>query len=398
MSANNLIYPIHPVFQRDLWECWDLQYELITPALRLASAFLESPASVAFHFAMINNPRTRCPDRSARYEPWGVNYNQFLPTELPDSDIRESVDSSLRRLVPLIHWRFNDRSDPDSEDMEGAAWTIVNKELPVIKGAEEEIIDKVMIDKIKELAAMDMPEESDDEPSDIPDDVPDYVDSDSSDNEPEEAGIGSIIEVTIEHLHTFVYLQQQNQQTPLAISQMLRLQCEMAVTLCHELTHAINNAVSRDIEPFFGGQSFAELGDSWTQEVFNGNLATIGDEGGSQGVHAPLVISKWPNHRWPHEPRNSKFERRLPKPKSTLYFVPMQWISAVQQQSFWDAVRDSSDRNYLHTQKTVGWQETSNSKNINRDWRSPRSSEGRWPGDELDRVFRDKTFKQKLNV
>ena len=73
---NNLTYPVHPILDRSRWDSPDNLYNAIIHILRLASAMLQSPASVAFHHAVMYGAREYLPEPSKRH---GLSMLQVPP-------------------------------------------------------------------------------------------------------------------------------------------------------------------------------------------------------------------------------------------------------------------------------------------------------------------------------
>lgn len=167
------------------------------------------------------------------------------------------------------------------------------------------------------------------------------------------------------------------------LSQLLRLQLYMALTISHELAHAIGYAVSMETyEPFFADQRLSELGRAWENEVFGGMAEMIFET----DARNPLAFAKWPTYNDKPEPQLGVLDMRGPKRYTTWYFVSMKWITDIQQQGFWDVAGGATK---LLIPKRIGFQKKYKYDDYDRDWDRRRSSEGRWPGDSRGRVFRE---------
>ena len=154
------------------------------------------------------------------------------------------------------------------------------------------------------------------------------------------------------------------------------------------MTRVANNEKSPErlkyCEPFFEDQAETEVGYCWENEVFGGSIIRSSDAG------EPLVVCKWP-HNLPfdfkdcsHPPR-----RRGSKGTSTVYVVPTHFIHSVQQQVFWDRL-DPVDAISLRVQKMTGARRSLSPETWkDEDWEASTSSEGNWPADERDLVYRN---------
>ena len=336
--ANNLTFPIHALFHPDRWdEIWDLDYELMSPALRLASAILSSPASVAFHFALIYNDRRRIPHRGPEHQPWGTLFDEInlAPPKAPYRPMRIAVESRLRQLVPFIQLRLVDPLNPAWSTIPLTGSTMRLHELPLFEHKEDE----------------------------------------------DPIGTGSVVEISYGFFNELRFLQQQA-VTPRITSEILGIQLSFAETLCHELAHAIDQASTMFLGPFVEDQRISEVGWAWSSEVFGGAIHSV-----DSSSFFPATIAKWPGFQF-RSNQNTMLERGLPKRLTTSYFVPLRWASSIQQQAFWDALAESTDRDCLKIPKTIGVQSEYPGDDFDPDWKSDASSEGRYRGDERGRVTR----------
>ena len=116
-------------------------------------------------------------------------------------------------------------------------------------------------------------------------------------------------------------------------NQKLRFYLFFAVILCHEIAHAIEVTDifhGSDIpffvpEPFVGNIRARESGNVWEKFTFGGRLWPIN---GDMSCKYGLCTQSWP---CPPEDREWQ---------NTLYSIPMDWIEKIQQQSFWDESED----------------------------------------------------------
>ena len=197
-------------------------------------------------------------------------------------------------------------------------------------------------------------------------------------------------------------------------AEILTLETKMAMTLCHEVTHACNNAVNEDLlagfldemrlresssnrgerreprvvndkEPFGKGQDLAELGWHWEQAVFGGTFTYD-----PYKPDHPLQVAKWPNFL--------SYGKDLPcrrgkgqKWKMTNYVVPMYFIRNLHRQEFWEEV-DPNDKTALQIHKMVGirtkWRKHPDAEEgLTEDatWDANNSDEGLWPENDTER-------------
>ncbi|KAI9699751.1 MAG: hypothetical protein M1836_002786 [Candelina mexicana] len=116
-----------------------------------------------------------------------------------------------------------------------------------------------------------------------------------------------------------------------SICLILRQRFNVAVTLCHEVCHALRTALETHPlkpEPFYNDDSHAEVGNAWEASTFGGSIDFL-DESGAQGA---ICVMKWPGaHDW-NAPSRRKSRRRW----LTSYVVPMDYIIKVQSRAFWE--------------------------------------------------------------
>lgn len=321
----NLTIPIHLVLQRERWDCPDNLYNGIAHILRLASAMLQCPASIAFHVSLMFVERDHLPEPSQRH---GYPCYRFRHTPHGVGAIRPYFNMIMARIAPHIRLRFYKQTDPGFTHLTAFAVTRRNPSLRT------------------------------------------YA------NGPVQTGTGSDIFVN------YVYIENLSKGN-MSLSQQLRLQFYMALTISHEMAHAVNNAVSMQLyEPFYEDQRLSELGRAWETEVFGGMAEMIGET----DARNPLAFAKWPTYNDKAAPTNGVRDLRGPKRYTTWYFVSMKWITDIQQQWFWD---DLGDTTKLRIPKRVGFQKRYPYADYDRQWDRRRSSEGRWLGDSRGRVFRE---------
>jgi hypothetical protein len=152
-------------------------------------------------------------------------------------------------------------------------------------------------------------------------------------------------------------------------NQILNVQFQMAKTILHELTHALDYAINNYAftmatmlknghtvqtlpstlkivarEPYFEGEEIAELGCSWENYVFGGYVDwKIGE------TSMPSFVREWPSFL-----SGYKFTRGAPdsSPVRRQWVVPMTWLRRLHRQEFWDAV-DPGDVRALHIPRSA---------------------------------------------
>ena len=159
---------------------------------------------------------------------------------------------------------------------------------------------------------------------------------------------------------------------------MLNLQFSLAITLCHEVAHAVamasNSGLRRQmtstrctklafslhwpVEPFFEDQATAEIGYSWESETLGGKL--IGPPPGAPEKFSSIVD-------WPDGDQHGHEQCHIPYPQRgaptsrfvNAFVVDMQYIQMVFCQDFWDTwaqLPTSEDQGLVLTiPRTVGY-------------------------------------------
>ncbi|MCJ1240606.1 hypothetical protein MMC14_008610 [Varicellaria rhodocarpa] len=111
------------------------------------------------------------------------------------------------------------------------------------------------------------------------------------------------------------------------ISHKMRFNFLLAITVVHELAHALEN-VFKDIhcpeEVYMGNNLVSEAGSSWENSVFGGTITAVN---GRMDCLLGLTITDWPpTHVGGHAMGMSP---------AIVSSVPMDYVAAVQQESFW---------------------------------------------------------------
>ncbi|KAI9816891.1 MAG: hypothetical protein M1827_001536 [Pycnora praestabilis] len=184
-------------------------------------------------------------------------------------------------------------------------------------------------------------------------------------------GYGSTIELSEEY---FRYLWPVPPRK--SVSQILRIQFHMAVTLCHEVAHAACFSTSkRPYEPFFENERIAEIGWSFENAVFGGMTDVFGDY---QDCRAGIFFVKWPTCS---SLTGGLPVRRSPKGSSTAYVVDMDYLQMIQTKEFWE-----SGTVQLTIPKKVGHRYWAVDE-VDSLWNEENSSEGRCSADFMNTVL-----------
>lgn len=355
LRPNNLAREISPIFQymdeedKIRWGGLEREeYQLIEPVCRLASAMIESPASLAFLHALLYSPRAIIAQLSQRVGHPCYEFRRSEISLIPDS---EDPRLALKRLAPNIGWIL---VDPDK-----------------IRGCNG-------LTSIR------------------------WVDCTIVDNG--RNGFQSSIRLRRDLIQELIELSRQAGR----VMQTLSDQFFVAKLLCHEVVHALNMAVDPALivaheidlghwairnrprgwlkhrEPYFEDQAESELGHCWENAVFGGSIET-------SKLERLMLVCKWPNHIHRAITPDSirpRPQRAGSKGTQTLYIIPAHFIHSIQQQAFWD-LPDPVNAVSLRVQKMVGirtqlppgsWKDA--------DWEPSTSSEGDWPADEHGWVCR----------
>ena len=242
---NNLTGPIHKIMDLPNWKNLlpqDAQ-EAMKPALRLATALLLSQPSLAFIDALLfefRKPVGRRGDRDLYVLPGPSPYSKNLRVEIEGffNDLHEYVDFRFHGY-DSHHWAVN------SGDL-GYTAQDQEKEAEIFRGSGCDF------------------------------------------------GCASKITIAENFGDTLAELYR-SPQTPQTISQQLRVQFYLAVTICHELVHAIDNALQENLvklEPYFGDHGLNELGWAWEDFVFGGGISAVQEAGEIDHVYRP--VAEWP--------------------------------------------------------------------------------------------------------
>ncbi|CAF9941529.1 MAG: hypothetical protein ALECFALPRED_009172 [Alectoria fallacina] len=212
--------------------------------------------------------------------------------------------------------------------------------------------------------------------------LPPYPDGVAITDRPELKGLASITLIQHEYLTTLEKLLPDSKGNH---SKIRKLYFEFALTICHEVIHAINFAIESEFlkkyiemgqnftrvafnEPIHEDQRVAELGYFWENEVFGGACAQT-----VVNTQDPLFLVDWPS--WLNRDKESDPERALPRKLCYRYLVPTYYIQNIQTQEFWDTVKleHSQDLLALRMRKTVALAAWYQEDDIDPtwDWKAP---------------------------
>ncbi len=314
-----------PMVGHVIWPQYsDTQYEKLCaeldPALRLASAMLQSPASLDLIYKIIYGPR-RFPGEPMEYE--GQAVFEIEPIETNETR-RNMAKKALNRLAESLSFIVETPRDGSKKNCNA----IVTHSL-ALHSYGINIADDTFTPR----------------------------------------GVASTIRLDRNHLSKLTILLAQDGDN---ISQILTLQFQLAVSICHNIIHAISHAADlallldaimestyRDLatlenaerskervgsnEPFVEYESVAELGYSWENAVLGGTIQWANQ------VDHPLFFSKWPSFVTDGDyPRRAAYSRT-----ATQYVVPLHYLRNIHRQDFWDNMKDG-DTTALRIQVLVG--------------------------------------------
>lgn len=326
-------------------ELGQTNYDVLKPMLRLASVMLTSPMSLRFLYYVISAPRV--PTTPTPTHKDGLPVLQFSPDDTPYATLRPLIISALSGLEDYVTFNFAYR------DTQG--WTAP---------AREQWPSGISIEQGKPMT-----------------------------------GYGSITYLKIYYLLHLKYLLETPEQNE---CQIIAWQFKFAVTLCHEITHALHWACNRDLvrwhntnprgnlkdaprmEAFFNGMGTAELGYTWENEVFGG-MITQDIESDPRITNEPSFVAPWPNcmHRSDCDPIRRK-EGWL----ANLHLISLYYMNNIQRQEFWDFVRTQPPSDYtLRIRKLVGFRYEGPDTTVNEEL---------W--DVYNPKFSEETFKKKWPV
>ena len=316
---NNLTSPIHPVIDLEKWRrspidpnakpLEDEDRRLIEPVLRLASAMFLSSVSVAFLHNVIYGKRHHLKEVSIRYK---THLYALDAPPRPCARMKNEFDEVISQISPHVHLYTTDFQDRESMGLH------LNGRCKYIRNSKISFSESTRLRK---------------------------------------GGRGSNIQINDAFLRQLRNLEKS--ETLKDINHTLRIQFGMALTICHELNHAVNAAVKprkhgklHSVEPFCKDHNISELGFSWEEEVFDGLTHRMdSDHQWQMGVyHFPE-----PYH---YRDKYGRFKRGEPPKSFTVYWLSMKWLARLNRQSAWNRWNQTQDPKLLHIPRSVGVQLT----------------------------------------
>ena len=385
---------IHPLFLQRIPEVgqpYNNAYlvDIAGRALQLASLIITSPGSLKALFNILYGPRLRVPNM--HFE--GQACYETTPNPIPGATQKERDDfrrfilavtgRALKRLASTLTMSIRDGNTPGPRLGDDYALTVIGLGL-FREGIN--ITDEVPV---------------------YGDAFPDLIVGDDVPNTMPGMGVASTIYINKGFLTKLEELRNRPGDNT---SQILALETKMAMTLCHEVAHACNNAVDNPTlisarlemvrrseglrpcvigtnEPFGLGQDVAELGWYWEQEVFKGSFSYKPSESSR-----PLQIAKWPNFLNGNRDGIDLIDfptRRGRGQKHTAIncFVPMQYIRNLHRPAFWNRVQ-TLDFTALYVHMMIGLREVNPTFfGLDTQWRAEDSDEGKYPEDKNERLM-----------
>ena len=314
-----------PLVGHVIWSQYtDTQYEKLCseldPALRLASAMLQTPASLDLIYKIIYGPR-RFPRERMDYEGQPV----FEIESVESNETRRNMaKKALNRLAESLSFIVETPKEDGKKNCDATVSHSLALHSYGINIADDSGTPR---------------------------------------------GIASTIRLDRNHLSKLTLLLDQHGDNT---SQILTLQFKLAISICHNIIHAISHAADlallldaimestyRDLatlentsrskervvtnEPFLENETVAELGYSWENAVLGGTVQWANQ------VDHPLFFSKWPSFLTDGDyPRRGGYSRT-----ATQYVVPLHYLRNIHRQEFWDGMK-AGDITALHMQELVG--------------------------------------------
>ena len=176
----------------------------------------------------------------------------------------------------------------------------------------------------------------------------------------------SIVAINVYYLNEFRHL---SEQLDVNSDHLLSLSFQLAITLCHELAHAMNFAVNLDLlrrlnvcnprerkaipftEPFVDDKRITELGLRWENEVFGGVMMTS-----LESLNEPLFVYGWPLFLARNVERSP--ERAGPGRISTTYLISIYYIRNIQSQVSLRCGQTSSAYRQCASNPEIHWNQT----------------------------------------
>lgn len=250
---------IHLLFQRGNFTCTDFEYASIRRALCLASQFLYEPVASVFYYSLVFGPRKPVPHivntpgggtRDATEDPW----SSFSAVPVGPAEMAQ-LSVFWEQMQHSISFDFIDigtiSGEPCSAITIGEQWDPTRGPQGTLMGGRRTArtsLSRRFPDSLGPLQA--------------------------------------------------------GQPPPEDIAYALREDYILAITILHELSHAIHmvrmGGMQLVAEPFFEDMRDAELGFAWEQTVVNGRLSTVNHQDMAT-ARLGLYFTMWPNTLYAEE-------------------------------------------------------------------------------------------------
>ena len=298
-QPSNLRDEVHPLFERDNFDdCPDQIYDQLLPGLRLATKFITSSPLLQHWITTLFGERKRTLDSSGAFNRERIDWDVPLS---PDN-IAKFVTAS-RTWAKLFHVTFipqlNKHGSDDDDPCCGYTHPIVdyNKNETVPCNRPLEGLRLATRSRIKLHG--------------------DYYIAASK----------------------FAVMKYPN------VAQKLRFNLMFAITIVHELAHAVENSfkdLNSPCEVYIGDNVESEAGLSWETSVFGGTVTPIN---GRLDCSLGLAITNWPyTHVGGHT---------IGMSPAIVSSVPMDFINALQQESFWEKSVECSSALHVPRDKSA---------------------------------------------
>lgn len=347
--------PIHPIFSflkdevppgedapgsrctdRERWSGIGDHYNILGETLRIATMMIECPASNGIQYDIMYGERLVSMPSLLRHD---LQVFTLLQSSTP-YDVKEKLARQGRlKLAESISFCFIDSKDREGIDGGTQGITSPNLErypqgVKILQGDESECF-----------------------------------------------GLASTTFIRKSYLDTLVQLYDDPEKNQL---QIRSLQFKLAVTIDHEVAHALNQAVDPALyrrflekglfvrgkvpnnEPFYNNHQSAEWGFSWEKEVFGGYITQHPDN-----TNAPILISEWPSYR--HRYPESYPSRGLWPACTVEYLVPTYYLNNIQNQRYWACIASAApSTSAFKIRRAVGIRFDHEGDEINQKWSPPK--------------------------
>ena len=353
LRTPNLATAIHPVLEKchgsyRRFGGTDVEYEMIRPAIQLASNYLYSPKGCLFLYSLVYAKRKPVATKfNLNSGPIKLENLEFKVTDLPCTEFRRLDEYCPKRMNHIFEeLAFYNMFGPKDMPMAGGT-ALIPKEgktpFSRLQGIHSYLISGGDQDPPYKCSTQGILEKT----------HANFYDHLGADMR----GIGrrgncTFIGFNSYFLQDIKKLIHNGQANSL---QMLNIQFSLAITLCHEVAHAVVTASNSDVrkqmtstrctklgfsvhwpvEPFFEDQETAEIGYCWESETLGGKL--MAPPPGFPEKFSSIV--DWPEgDEHGNEEACVAYPQRGPRKNRLVdaFVVNMQYIQMVFCQDFWD--------------------------------------------------------------